>query len=205
MRALRRAGLCLAAGLAGLAAYAQGAASNETLRLLTMVKTTKGFDASKSLGEEQIRQILAAGVNAPSAMNKQPWFFSAVTSPAILGEMREAATANMPKGGPGDRDPLDKAGAVILVSGTKDWRWSTMDCALACEAMSLAAQSMGLGTHIVAAPVEALKAKEAAPLLKKLGLPSDKEPLILLLVGYPAIDATSKASTRVAENFKILK
>ena len=80
-----------------------------------------------------------------------------------------------------------------------------MDCALACEAMSLAAQSMGLGTHIVAAPVEALRAKEAAPLLKKLGLPSDKEPIILLLVGYPATDATSKASTRATDNFKILK
>lgn len=225
--------------IAPIPADAQASPSNDTLKLLSTVKTTKGFDAGKVVTEAQLRQILACGVNAPSAQNKQPWYFSALIGPSILDELRAAAKAAMPKsgpggpvqpsspgnsappaggpapqggsappaGGPGARDPLDGASAAILISGLKEWRWSTVDCALACEAMSIAAQSMGLGTHIVLGPVDALKGKDAAALLKKLGVPSAMEPQILLLVGYPAggADTASRASARSSGNYSILK
>lgn len=235
------AAICLALLFGSLGAQAQGAPTqgafpNETIKLLSTAKTTKGFDAKKAVSEAQLRQIIACGVNAPSAQNKQPWFFSGLLSAKILDELRQASKAAMPapgsaaqapgspgaapggapKGGApgsppgapgGARDPLDNATAAILISGDKDWRWSGTDCALACEAMSVAAQSLGLGTHIVLGPVDALQGKDGAALKKKLGVPADKEPLILLLVGHPAseADAVSRASARVESNYSILK
>jgi nitroreductase len=261
--AARRAALCALACIAGLAASAEGAGSNATLLLLSASRTTKGFDADKAVSEAQIKQILAAGVNAPSAQNKQPWYFSAVIGAKALDELRSVAKSAMLKGGPGKlggtgaqggpggqgdqppgppegapvgdkggagpqgqppknapggspggraggpgaMDPLDKATAVILVSGLKEWSWVTTDCAIACEAMSVAAQSLGLGTHIVLTSVDALKSTEATALRKKLGIPANMEPQIMILLGYPAgaADAVSKASTRNAGNYSILK
>jgi nitroreductase len=263
--AVRRAVLCVAACVAGFAAFAQDAVGNDTLKLLSTAKTAKAFDSSRAVSEAQIKQIIAAGANAPSAMNKQPWYFSAVIGAKALDELRAAAKSagtgtggpggaqgpgggQAPKGGPGGdqagqgdqppappenssssgkagtapqgqppvggaaggqgaRDPLNNARAAIVISGLKEWRWTATDCAIACEAMALAAQSLGLGTHIVLGPIDALKGDGAAAIKKKLGVPTAMEPQMLLLVGYPAdaIDATSKASTRNSDNFKILK
>ena len=60
---------------------------------------------------EDIEKILEAGVNAPSAMNTQPWHFTAITDGEILEQLAadmEAAMKNaggapggMPGGGPG--------------------------------------------------------------------------------------------------------
>ena len=41
-------------------------------KLLTEVKTTQFF-TDEAIAQEDVEQILSAGVNAPSAMNTQPW------------------------------------------------------------------------------------------------------------------------------------
>jgi len=112
-----------------------------------------------------------------------------------------------PAGGPGARDPFDKAPVVIVISGTKDWRWSTFDCALACEAMSAAAVSLGLGTHIVMGPVDTLGGPNAAEYQKLLGIPADKVPVAVLLLGYPPekTDSVSRASDRNQNAYNIIR
>ena len=51
---------------------------SDAAKLLTEVKTTQRFTNEK-IADEDIDKILSAGVNAPSAMNSQPWHFTAVT------------------------------------------------------------------------------------------------------------------------------
>ena len=63
------------------------------------------------MAAEDIEKILEAGVNAPSAMNTQPWHFTAITDGEVLEQLAadmEAAMKNaggapggMPGGGPG--------------------------------------------------------------------------------------------------------
>jgi nitroreductase len=71
-----------------------------TLEILTTAKTAAKF-TSEQVSEDHIKQILSAGLNAPSARNSQPWHFSVVTDKEILNQINEAMTAGMPKGGPG--------------------------------------------------------------------------------------------------------
>lgn len=71
-----------------------------TIEILTTAKTAKKF-TSEPISEDHIKQILSAGLNAPSAINKQPWHFSVVTNKEILKQISEAMAAGMPKGGPG--------------------------------------------------------------------------------------------------------
>ena len=61
----------------------------DAARLLTEVKTTQYFSEEK-VTETDIEKILSAGVNAPSAMNTQPWHFTAVTDPETNQKLADA-------------------------------------------------------------------------------------------------------------------
>ena len=58
-------------------------------KLLTEVKTTQFF-TEEPVPQEDIDKILSAGVNAPSAMNTQPWHFTAVTDKEIAAKLADA-------------------------------------------------------------------------------------------------------------------
>ena len=77
------------AGTNGVSDYS-GAA-----KLLTEVKTTQFFTEEK-VADEDIDKILSAGVNAPSAMNTQPWHFTAVTDEETNEKLANAMGSMMP-------------------------------------------------------------------------------------------------------------
>ena len=89
---------------------AQDAGEDAGAELLRTVKTTQYF-TDEPVAAEDIEKILEAGVNAPSAMNTQPWHFTAITDGEVLEQLAadmEAAMKNaggapggMPGGGPG--------------------------------------------------------------------------------------------------------
>ena len=63
--------------------------------LLTEVKTTQYFTDEK-VSEEDVQKILSAGVNAPSAMNTQPWHFTAVTDEEVTKKLADAMSVMKP-------------------------------------------------------------------------------------------------------------
>ncbi|MBR5236647.1 MAG: nitroreductase family protein [Clostridia bacterium] len=73
-----------------------GAASyDDAAKVLTEVKTTQFFTEEK-VADEDIEKILSAGVNAPSAMNTQPWHFTAVTDEEIAQKLADAMGSMKP-------------------------------------------------------------------------------------------------------------
>ena len=91
--------LTLTLGLCGCAGEkkADGPASGNTeaAALLTEVKTTQYFTDEK-VSEEDIQKILSAGINAPSAMNTQPWHFTAVTDEEVTNKLADAMKSMKP-------------------------------------------------------------------------------------------------------------
>ena len=71
----------------------------DALTLVSDPATTQYF-TDEAVAEEDLQTILAAGVNAQSAMNGQPWHFSAVTDAGVLEEIAGAMSAGRPAGGP---------------------------------------------------------------------------------------------------------
>ena len=67
----------------------------DAAKLLTEAKTTQFFTNEK-VSEEDIEKILSAGVNAPSAMNTQPWHFTAVTDEATAQKLADAMGSMKP-------------------------------------------------------------------------------------------------------------
>lgn len=92
-------GLILALALSGCgskkASENTSTASSDSATLLTEVKTTQYFTDEK-VSDEDVKKILSAGVNAPSAMNTQPWHFTAVTDEEVTKKLSDAMSSMKP-------------------------------------------------------------------------------------------------------------
>lgn len=81
-------------------------------------RATPSFDG-EPIPEEDLREILSAGLHAPSGYNLQPWRFIVVQSPEQKKRLR-AASFNQAK--------VEEASAVIVACGDADgWRNGDLD------------------------------------------------------------------------------
>ncbi len=74
--------------------------------LVADIPTTQYF-TEDAVADEDLEQILLAGVNAPSAMNGQPWHFSVVTDDAVLQDISDEMSAAMTAPPAGATAPAD--------------------------------------------------------------------------------------------------
>lgn len=145
-----------------------------------MTRTSIRQFTEQPVAKDTIDILLKAGMAAPSAMNKQPWAFVAVTE----REMLDSLNAHHPYAN------LKTATAAIIVcgdmaktiegAGREYW---VQDCSAATENILLAAHACGLGAVWCGVyPVEE-RIKEVSAVL---GLPEEIIPLNIITMGYPA-------------------
>lgn len=137
---------------------------------------------SEPVSDSQIELILKCGLKTPSARNSQLWKFTVVKDNALIGEIIPKITAG---------------NILIIISGQESQQPGTnvdFDCALATENMYVAAQSLGLGAHIYAGPVNNINTTKK----QVLAIPEGYRAVSVLRVGNidKNVDATSSASTR---------
>ncbi|GHT73967.1 hypothetical protein FACS1894124_3140 [Spirochaetia bacterium] len=138
--------------------------------------------AAGAISRSDIDKILAAGVRASSANNRQPWHFTVVQDPALAKRI----VSNVTDGN-----------ILIIISAAVDGKNNgpaILDCALATQSIYLAAQALGYGSRIYTGPMDTVNDKLKAD----LGLPSGHSAVALVRIGrlqQPA-DATSAASAR---------
>jgi nitroreductase len=132
------------------------------------------------LGEEQVTRLLQAAMAAPSAGNRKPWHFVAVTAEPIRVALAEAHPyARMLPQAPLCIVPCGEPG---LGAADRPDFW-IQDLAAATENILLAAIGMGLGAVWCGVyPME----ERVAAVRAVLGIPERVIPLALVAVGYPA-------------------
>lgn len=132
----------------------------------------------EAVNDEQLRTILEAGMNAPSANNRQPWHFIVVDDRAkIQGIMDVHPYSKM----------LAEAPIAIVVCGDTEVsrQYWPQDCAAATENILLAARALGLGTVWMGVYP---RDDRVAGIHKLFNLPDHVTPLALIAVGHPAED-----------------
>lgn len=177
---------------------------NDTLKSIDERRSVRAY-ADRPATEEQLKTILRAGLQAPSARNSQPWHVICCTDAALLKKMGEeflVCARKIP--GWGDRFADDysvyhNAPAVIFVCGDKAMEFNGFDSGLLTQNLALAAQSIGLGTVIVAQWGALLNDPYGEPYRKQLGVPDNFRVWVGLSVGYPA--EAPDAKPRDAEKF----
>ncbi len=179
--------------------------THETLRLISSRRSHRAYEKTP-LSQEQLDALLQAAVEAPSAVNRQPWHFTVVRNQALLDEMNAAVWEQMMKRQPDKRSPrfADKdfhvfyhAPTVIFLSGLPDFYYTPIDCGIAVENIALAAESMGLGSVILGMPRDAFAGDKAEQFKKALHFPEGWDFVIAIAVGVPT---DTKAAHPVRED-----
>jgi nitroreductase len=160
-----------------------------------------------AVDEATIQSLIAAAVQAPSAVNEQPWIFTVVRDQGLLDRVSRDAKAHMlatmPAGGHAGHfrsllgDPKFQifyhAPMLILIAGAAPGPWIVEDCALAAENLMLAAYAAGLGSCWIGFAqgyLNTAAGKDA------LGLPAASVPVAPIILGHPK--ATPPAVARKA-------
>jgi nitroreductase len=131
---------------------------------------------NEPVAADDVKTILEAGMNAPSANNRQPWSFIIVDDRAKLNAIMEVHPYSR---------MLAEAPLAIIVCGdtsvsNKFWQ---QDCAAATENILLAARALSLGTVWMGVYPDLQRAKGIAALF---GIPEGIQPMCIIAVGHPA-------------------
>lgn len=134
--------------------------------------------------EQQVRQLLLAGMAAPSALGTEPWVFVVVQGHDML--------ARIPKAHPYAK-MVPKASLAILVCHdervTKGADWYVQDCSAATENILIAASALGLGAVWLGVYP---RQDRVDGLRELLGLESFLMPFSLISVGHPGESKSAK-------------
>ncbi len=150
---------------------------------------------NEKISDEIIQKLLEAGMSGPSATNARPWSFVVVNDEKILNDM---AIANMKYA-----EPLRNSQLAILVCGDLDRScldfW-VIDCSIAAQNMTLAAEELGLGSVWLGVwPVEERVNNQA----KLFNLPEKIVPHSILVFGYPDDEVSKKKTKKIWEEGRV--
>lgn len=168
---------------------------NETLKTIAKRHSCRAFTGQLP-EKEKLNAIAQAALQAPSAVNRQPWQIVVITDKSLIEEMDVAgmqvlAAAEdksfyeriMERGG----KLLYNAPCMFIVfkqAGTE------MDCGIVAQNIALASTSLELGSVIAALPGLAFKGPKGNIFMDKIGFPEGYEFGISVLVGEAAEDGT---------------
>ena len=149
-----------------------------------MTRTSIRKYTNEPVSKADIETLLRAGMAAPTAVNKQPWHFVAVTDKAKLAELA------------GRRGMIKQAGVAIVVCGNMGKAMQgpaqafwIQDCSAATENILLTANALGLGAVWTGCYPMNDRVVEVSKVLK---LPETIIPLCVIAIGHPAERPTPK-------------
>ena len=165
----------------------------EVLQAISNRRSHRAYKPDQ-LSEDVLAAILRAGLEAPSARNRQPWHFSVVQDAELIQEVHDetakvmlATEGNSAFSNP-DFQLFYHAPTVIFIFGDKDFYWTHVDCGIAVENMALAAEGLGIGNVILGYPRAAFTGEKADDLRARLECPDGYDFVIALALGYATDD-----------------
>ena len=142
----------------------------------------------KPVEHAKLEAVALAGINAPSAMNRQNWAVRIVEDQKLLSDVK-GMCRNAPN--------------LICVCAPADGKFD-LDAGLLGENMMLTAQSLGLGTCIQTGPIRFLTTDAKAKAFRdSLDIPEGYKLLYVISIGYP--DEQPAAKPRDTSKVKYIK
>jgi len=153
---------------------------SEFMQVMNERSTIRAY-RPQMLTEEEIRLLVNAGLQAPTARNAQEIFISVVkASNPLVAEIRQALNPDMQK-----NNFYYNAPVLFFLSGKDDFRWTHLDAGIAVENMHLAAKDMGLGSVILGCIDKVMLGEKKAYFDEKLKVPEGYSFEIAFAAGYP--------------------
>ena len=159
---------------------------NEVLSAIEKRFSTRGYTDEK-LTKEELDTLIRAGLQAPTAANRQEVHITVVEgSNPILKEIEDEKNV-----GRGIQNPPHnfyfEAPVVLILSADKAFYWGKLDAGIAVENIALAAEALGLGNLIIGCIKDALTGEKRDYFANALKFPEGYEFEIAIAVGHKAV------------------
>ena len=192
----------------------------ELLELMKHRRAIRRFEP-KQIEEEALRQILEAGLYAPSAGGRQSVIFAVCQDQEVNQQLGKIKRANSrPRMASGENyvsreqpsiadDPkltnaFYDAPTVITMFAPKNFLFSAEDCAVAAENMMLAADALGIGSCYIGQGWTAFADPYGQEILKKWDIRTDYYAVMQLLLGYPR-EGDNHPTPKPRKNDRVLR
>ena len=173
----------------------QDSAKNQVVETIMTRRSIRQYKP-EAVEREKMQTIVECGINAPNAMNRQPWEVRVVDNPDYINGVTELYKKANPQAAADStfRNMFRNAPTVVFIGHDTKSESSPFDCGLLAENMMLSAWSMGIGSCCLGSPARFMMTPEAAEYLKKLNFSEGYELLYCIGFGYP--DETPAAKPR---------
>ncbi len=144
--------------------------------------STRGYTDQK-ISEEVLGQLIEAGLQAPTAANKQEVHFSVIDGDNPVLQEIEDEKNRLFNATPANNFYYN-APTVMILSADSNFYWSPLDAGIAVENIAIAAEALGLGSLIIGCIKDALRGEKEAEFAQKLGFPEGYRYEICIALGY---------------------
>lgn len=152
----------------------------ETMEAILTRRSVREYIKKGAISDKTIKELLEAGMSAPSAGNEQPWHFIIINEPPILEKVPTFHNHSQ---------MLKDASIAILLCGDlnldkHEGMW-IQDCAAATQNILLAVRAKNLGSVWLGIyPRE----KRIIGMRTLLNIPDNVMPFSLISIGHPAVE-----------------
>ena len=162
--------------------------ASDTIQTILSRRSVRRYKADE-IPREDLRMILEAGRQAPSAGNRQPWHFVVVKEPRLKQQVAAACNG---------QDWMAAADVILAGVGLPavSRQFFVIDTAIALQNVVLAAHSLGYGTCWIGSFDEP-KVREL------LGIPDAARVIGLTPVGVPAVEPEARPRKEPSEIFSL--
>jgi len=162
---------------------------NEILEVIAKRYSSRSYKTNP-IEDEKVKAIIKAGLESPTANNKQAFQLVAVSDPEFLNQLDQNGIQNIPGGAP---DWIKKRGnhlfynaplIIFVFINETDNPYAKLDGGIVSENIVLAAESLGLATCHCGMAKLSFQGELGPELLKKFNLPEGFEFANSVLIGY---------------------
>lgn len=154
---------------------------NEILENIISRRSVRKFK-SEQIKDEELNQLLQAGIYAPSGMNKQTWQFTVVQNKEKIQLLAKVVREAL---GRDENYNFYAPATLIMLSNEKENSNGLADCSCALENIFLMANSLGIGSCWINQLKTICDEKEVREVLNSFDIPSDHIVWGIAALGYP--------------------
>lgn len=160
----------------------------DTMQVILSRRSIRRYK-NQTIPAADLKQIMEATHQAPSAANRQPWHFVVVTDVEQKARVAQACNGQM---------WMADAGAIVVALGVPkvSEKWYRVDVAIALENLVLAAWSLGYGTCWIGA-FDPVKVKQVCQ------IPADLDVVACSPLGVPDVSPDARDRKPWDEVFSI--
>lgn len=156
---------------------------NNTLESIKNRYSCRGYK-EEQIGDEELEAIIQAGLQAPTATNRKEIHFTVLSGKSDIVKELDADFKASRNIAPTAKSFYYGAPTVVMISSETGFFWNQIDAGIAVENMSIAAESLGIGSLIIGCVKDLLLGEKKAYYAEKFQFPEGYDFAICLALGY---------------------